>query len=177
MWNRIPACPVPSPNSLHPVESLIIKAQADFENLIEKQSRTLDDAEKEYRLRHARDPPQGFGEWFVFAKSKGSLLIDDFDMINTNLEPLRHISPQHLHESIHNMTRIEGLALRKCRFSKGMFQAQAGDRIIEDFGRLLEEVSNSVPDVEFAFKVIDEPRAVFTRSTNFNFEDSSHRSI
>jgi hypothetical protein len=151
------------PSSLHPIEELFLKAHGNVAFLVNSQSRTLDAAEAGYRKRYARDPPPGFDKWFTYAKSRNSVIIDDFDMINDDMKPFWKISPQRLLESVDHVTKTEELALRKCGFTSGMFHGQGGGWIVDDLGRLLEEVSKDLPDVEFAFDVVDEPRVVITQ--------------
>ncbi|EMD64803.1 glycosyltransferase family 90 protein [Bipolaris sorokiniana ND90Pr] len=170
--------------SYHPVELLIRRAQDDFKHLIDKQSKTLEAAETEYRRRYSRSPPPGFAQWFAYAKSKNSVLIDDFDMINKDLKPFWKIAPQQLHESINHVSSFEHLALRKCGFTDGRFHGQGGGWIVEDLGKLLQEVSQGIPNVEFAFDVVDEPRIIITQHmldtggvSKPEFYDAHHLSI
>ncbi|KAJ5024412.1 hypothetical protein PSV08DRAFT_227664 [Bipolaris maydis] len=168
----------------HPVELLIRKAQDDFKHLVDKQSKTLESAETEYRRRYSRSPPPGFAQWFAYAKSKNSILIDDFDIINRDLKPFWKIAPQRLHESINHVSSFQHLALRKCGFTDGRFHGQGGGWIVEDLGKLLQEVSQGIPNVEFAFDVVDEPRVVITQQmldtggiSKPEFYDAHHLSI
>ena len=172
------------PSHRHPIEELILKGQADLVDLVDGQSKTLEEATKEYIQRYLREPPPGFDKWFAYAKSKESVLIDDFDIIDDNLKPFWQISPQRLLESIDHVSEIENLALRKCGFSHGEYHGQGGGWIVDDLGKLLSEVSQDIPDVEFAFDVVDEPRVVIDRHTldaggvaKPEFLDESHHSI
>ncbi|KAI2483567.1 CAP10 domain containing protein [Pyrenophora tritici-repentis] len=184
-YDNIPAWPdIPLETKDHPIEELVRKAQADFARLVEQQSQTLQSAEAEYRRRYSREPPPGFDKWFAYARSKQSILIDDFDMINDDLKPFWKVTPQRLLESIDHVTSFEHLALRKCGFTNGQYHGQGGGWIVEDLGRLLEEVSENLPDVEFAFDVVDEPRVVITQQmlsaggvSKPEFQDAQHKSI
>ncbi|RMZ73478.1 glycosyltransferase family 90 [Pyrenophora seminiperda CCB06] len=183
--NHIPAWPHnPLEAQYHPIEQLVRKAQADFTRLVEQQSKTLQSAETEYRRRYSREPPPGFDKWFAYAQSKQSILIDDFDMINEDLKPFWKVKPQRLLESINHVSSFEHLALRKCGFTNGKYHGQGGGWIVEDLGKLLEEVSTELPDVEFAFDVVDEPRVVITQQmlnaggvSKPEFQDAKHESI
>jgi len=177
-----PSVPIDTP--YHPIEQLIQKSQAGFGRLVARQSRTLQAAEAEYRRRYSREPPPGFDKWFLYAQSKQSVLIDEFDMINEDLKPFWKATPQRLLESINYVTDIEHLALRKCGFVNGQYHGQGGGWIVEDLGKLLQEVSTNLPDVEFAFDVVDEPRVVISQETlnaggvsKPEFQDANHKSI
>ncbi|KAL1601999.1 hypothetical protein SLS59_005165 [Nothophoma quercina] len=175
----------PKPSSKHPIEELILQAQKDYDRLIKSQSQDIEGAEQEYRRRYSRDPPPGFDKWFAYAQSKQSLLIDDYDMINEDLKPFWQVSPQRLLESIDHVSSFEHLALRKCGFTKGEYHGQGGGWIVEDLGhKLLEEVKGDIPDVEFAFDVVDEPRVIITQQmleaggvAKPEFYNAEHRSI
>jgi hypothetical protein len=175
----------PAPGLNHPVEELIAQAQEKFDGIVQRQSQTVQNAEAEYRRRYSREPPPGFDKWFAYAQSKQSVIIDDYDMINDDLKPFWRISPQRLLESIDHVTSFEHLALRKCGFTDGEYHGQGGGWIVEDLGnKLLGEVSKDIPDVEFAFDVVDEPRVVITEQmleaggvAQPEFYNAEHRSI
>lgn len=171
------------PTPHHPIEELATKAKEYLEALSERQSRTLDMAEIEYRRRYGRKPPPGFDKWFAYAQSKQSVLIDDFDMINDDLRPFWSVPADRLHGSIDYVTRLDILALRKCGFTNGAFQGQGDAWIVNNFGELLQEVSKDLPNVTFAFDVVDEPRVVITQQmldaggvAKPEFQDVSHTS-
>ncbi len=50
-------------NGPHPIFGLIRQAEKDWEEKLNKASKTLVDAVKEYRRRYKRDPPKGFDLW------------------------------------------------------------------------------------------------------------------
>ncbi|KNG52081.1 glycosyltransferase family 90 protein [Stemphylium lycopersici] len=175
---------LPDQSPHHPIELIIRKAQQDFDRLVNQQSKTLQSAEAEYRKRYSRNPPPGFDKWFSYAQSKQSVLIDDFDMINEDLKPFWKIAPQRLRESVDHVSSFDHLALRKCGFTDGQYHGQGGGWIVEDLGKLLEDVSKDIPNVDFAFDVVDEPRVVITRHmldiggvSKPEFQDANHKSI
>lgn len=179
-WHR-----QPGPGSAHPIEELIAQANKKFDRLVARQSKTLSSAEQDYRKRYGLEPPPGFDKWFAYAQSKHSIVVDDFDMINDDLKPFWRISPQRLLESIDHVTSFEHLALRKCGFTKGVYHGQGGGWIVDDLGhKLLDEVKNDIPDVEFAFDVVDEPRVIITDAmleagsvSKPEFINAEHKSI
>ncbi|KAH7393897.1 hypothetical protein DE146DRAFT_111126 [Phaeosphaeria sp. MPI-PUGE-AT-0046c] len=184
IWNHTPSGSETKASPRHPIEDLVIKSQVDLALLLERQSRTSKDAETEYRRRYSREPPPGFDKWFVYAQSKQSLFIDDFDMINADLAPFWKISPLRLLEGIDHVVKDEDLALRKCGFTDGQYHGQGGGWIVDDLGKLLEEVARDIPNVEFAFDVVDEPRVVITKemlneggTSHPEFFNERHRSI
>lgn len=63
----------------HPIAALIHNAKADFESLVERQSRNYTAAHDEYRRRYAVEPPPAFKAWYEYAALHQSPIIDDFD--------------------------------------------------------------------------------------------------
>ena len=61
--------------------------------MLERQSRTLDQAAEEYRRRYKRNPPLGFDIWWQFCQGEGVKLPDEYDTIMDNLEPFFALSP------------------------------------------------------------------------------------
>lgn len=51
-------------STLHPIYQLTRSAQAEWDEKVENQSRTLVEAVEEYRRRYKREPPRGFGKWW-----------------------------------------------------------------------------------------------------------------
>lgn len=56
-----------NPRGRHPIHVLIERAEKRWKEKVAKQSRTLKDAVREYKLRYKRNPPRGFDEWSVAA--------------------------------------------------------------------------------------------------------------
>lgn len=47
----------------HPIPQLLLLGEKRWEDVLSRQSRTLEEAVVEYRRRYARDPPKGFDLW------------------------------------------------------------------------------------------------------------------
>lgn len=91
--------PVPSDQrALHPIHHLVAKAKADWHAKVLRQSRNLDEAQREYARRYSRQPPPGYPAWYRFATQHGVILIDEFDQIERDLLPLRGLPPRILRE-------------------------------------------------------------------------------
>jgi hypothetical protein len=153
----------PGKSPYHPVELLIRKGQEDFKRLIDQQSQTLESAETEYRRRYSRSPPPGFDKWFAYARSKDSVFIDDFDMINENLKPFWKIAPQRLRDSIGHASSLKDVALHKCGIDSGKFYSEDDGWMVIGLAKLLKEVTQDIPNFDFAFNVLDEPRVIITQ--------------
>lgn len=55
-----------NPNGAHPIYELVRDAQGRWDKKLERASRTLKQAVKEYKRRYKRAPPRGFDDWCVF---------------------------------------------------------------------------------------------------------------
>ncbi|TRM55568.1 hypothetical protein BD626DRAFT_524559 [Schizophyllum amplum] len=75
----------------HPIPQLIADAQERFGRKVARQSRTLEAAAAEYRRRYGRNPPKGFDKWWAFAKDNDFVMVDEFDGLVDDLEPLPSI--------------------------------------------------------------------------------------
>lgn len=54
-----------NPQGPHPIHSLIDHAEKRWKNLLDKQSKSLEEAASEYKRRYKRNPPAGFDAWYV----------------------------------------------------------------------------------------------------------------
>lgn len=71
----------------HPIPKLMAEAEMKFRDVLSRQSKTLEDAVKEYERRYHRKPPRGFDRWWTFAQENGVLMIDEYDNIDEDLAP------------------------------------------------------------------------------------------
>jgi hypothetical protein len=55
-----------NPQGRHPINVLMDNAQKKWDNLVNRQSKTLDEATQEYKRRYRRNPPKGWESWWVF---------------------------------------------------------------------------------------------------------------
>lgn len=108
---RLTISPVPSISAhfigVHPIENLITKGRAHFEAMNARQSRTVQEAIREYRRRYAREPPLGFDQWFALAKAHDFVLIDEFDTFMQSLEPFHGVHPSVLQKRIDKAIALE----------------------------------------------------------------------
>lgn len=72
---------VPNPHAQHPIYDLITRSNQAWETKLERASKTLDQAVKEYRRRYGRNPPRGFDRWWDWAQKHNIKLPDEYDQI------------------------------------------------------------------------------------------------
>ena len=78
----------------HPIPKLMAEAEANYRQLLSRQSQTLEDAVREYERRYKRKPPRGFDDWWRFARNNSVVMIDEYDNINEDLAPFWEISAE-----------------------------------------------------------------------------------
>lgn len=144
----------------HPVETLITKAKADFEQLAQRQSSSYASAHKEYLRRYGVEPPPGFRAWYEFAASRESPIIDDFDMIYEGVSPFWKLSGTEVREIMKEAQRIGGNELWSCSATNTSCSHphRTRDRDFSLlFDTLLEDVRHELPDVDYLVNHFDEP--------------------
>lgn len=61
----------------HPIQDLMVENMKKWDNQLASQSRTLEDAVREYYTRYGRLPPKGFDGWYNFCVENNVKIIDD----------------------------------------------------------------------------------------------------
>jgi hypothetical protein len=80
--------------SNHPIPKLIQEAEDRYYTMRERQSKTLEQAVKEYKRRYKMSPPPNFDQWYYFAKQRGAVIIDEYDTVYHSLKPFWGMSPR-----------------------------------------------------------------------------------
>ncbi|KAH7082135.1 hypothetical protein FB567DRAFT_561994 [Paraphoma chrysanthemicola] len=155
----------PVPVSLdqgHPASQLVKAAEANFQNVMNRQSASLADAVHEYRRRYGIAPPPHFDKWYEFARRNDVVLIDEFDTIQEALLPFWALDPATIRSRITRElggedSALIGVAVRDgqvVNVEKGEeWQRQATASMMEKFVEYL-------PDMDLGFNIHDEPRVV-----------------
>lgn len=126
-----------------------------------RQSKSLDEAVKEYRRRYGMPPPPHFDKWYKFAVNNNVQLIDEFDMINDMMMPFWGLQPKTIRarvtEALGYDNGLIGVAIRDGEITHVehgfKWQREATKGMMEKFKQYL-------PDMNLAFNVHDEPRVV-----------------
>jgi hypothetical protein len=61
----------------HPIEELMRDNKQRWEDLLKRQSRSLEQAVREYKRRYGRLPPKGFDKWYKYCVDNNVKIIDD----------------------------------------------------------------------------------------------------
>ncbi|KAI0872560.1 hypothetical protein GGS24DRAFT_467193 [Hypoxylon argillaceum] len=147
----------------HPVEVLIREAKVNFESLLRNQSSSYSAAYAEYQRRYGFEPPHGFEEWYHFAVSHQSPIIDEFDMISEGIAPFLRLSGNEVLEIITQVYDEPGHELWSCVVSGQPAKTQCShhwrtnDRNnVHFFDSIVSQIPSSL-DLRFLLNHIDEP--------------------
>lgn len=143
----------------HPIWYLINDAQREFDDITKKQSKSLEEAVKEYRRRYNMPPPPHFDKWYKYATKNGVQLIDEFDTIYDLITPFWGLKPKTIRsrakEALGFDNSLIGVAIRDHEVT----HIQGGPEWQQNATRgMLEKFAEWLPDMDLAFNIHDEPR-------------------
>jgi hypothetical protein len=146
----------------HPAAQLIHAAEIEFENTLNKQSKSLAEAVREYRRRNGIAPPPNFDKWYEFATRNGVVMIDEFDTINQMLLPFWAIKPATLRSRVANALGHEDSAMIAVAIRHGAVENfENGDEWQHQATiGMMKEFVQYLPDMDLGFNIHDEPRVV-----------------
>ncbi|GAB7341142.1 hypothetical protein MBLNU457_7444t2 [Dothideomycetes sp. NU457] len=142
----------------HPIWTLHKEAVQKFESKIRAQSKTFADAVTEYVRRYRRPPPPNFDGWFDSAIFRGSVIIDEFDIVNESMEPFWRIAPEVIRDLVQQASGATGLY--NIRIRNGTVETADDDWLGLEIARLLGSFSESLPDLDICHNGLDEPRVI-----------------
>ncbi len=87
----------------HPIEFLVEHARRKATDIVERQSKSLQEAIANYRNRYHREPPPGFEDWYRVAVELNATIIDEYDTITAMFEPYWGISARELRERVRDV--------------------------------------------------------------------------
>ncbi|WVR06845.1 beta-1,2-xylosyltransferase 1 [Kwoniella sp. DSM 27419] len=91
----------------HPILGLLRNGEIKWNDMLARQSQTLDQAVQVYKDRWNRNPPKGFDEWWHFAQANNVLLPDEYDAIMESLLPFYGLPIKTMQERLAEAEKIE----------------------------------------------------------------------
>ncbi|KAJ3571640.1 hypothetical protein NP233_g3610 [Leucocoprinus birnbaumii] len=168
----------------HPIPKLMDEAEDKFRAKLKKQSKTLEDAVKEYRRRYKRSPPKGFEEWWDYAQRNDVKMVDEFDGLMSDLEPFWQLSGEEIRRrtlqvgelpSIH-LVRIRGGEPSTVKMNHAYEDSEVSARA-HGFRSMVSKFSAKLPDMDFAVNAKAEGRVLIPwehqQYPNLTIQDSS----
>ncbi|MCJ1417019.1 capsule-associated protein CAP1 [Xylographa parallela] len=151
----------PATSKSHPIHQLINSAEESLSGILNRQSKTLDEAVAEYKLRYKIPPPPNFDKWYYFAKEKGVQLIDEYDTVYDSLLPFWGLEPSVIRgrarEALGFDNALIGILLR----GGEVVNKVGGDEWQQDATvGMMQGFIQYLPDMDLCFNKHDEPRVV-----------------
>ncbi|KAH8930140.1 glycosyltransferase family 90 protein [Atractiella rhizophila] len=152
-----------NPYPVHPIHSLMLDARKQWEAKLASASSTYEEAVVEYQRRYRRSPPEGFRNWFTFAREHGVQLIDEYDPVMESIRPFFGLSADEI------LRRKKWLMEGEWKDSYALMRIRRG-RILEPLGatwrkditdgltEMMEPFAKYLPDMEFAVHLHDSYR-------------------
>lgn len=144
----------PSSTGAHPIDALIESGEAEFTNMLSKESQSLNDAAKAYRARRGRHPPPGFKEWYQFAKDNNAVVVEEFwDQIYHDLEPFWALQAPLIRKEARDFEMTIRVRNHTATAESNWFWTKI-------WLKMLKTVEHLLPDMDLALNAMDEPRLV-----------------
>ncbi|WEW55318.1 hypothetical protein PRK78_000747 [Emydomyces testavorans] len=156
--------PSPADEDAHPIAQLLSKSQTSWKDIRSRQSKTLEEAVKEYQRRYKLPPPPNFEVWFKFAKARGVALIDEYDTIYHALLPFWGLQPKIIRdrakEALGFDNALIGVLIRNGNIAlvDGGGDGQLWKR--EALAGMITKFVRYLPNMDLAFNTHDEPRVI-----------------
>ncbi|GAA5946845.1 hypothetical protein JCM3775_001730, partial [Rhodotorula graminis] len=156
------------PDRLHPISHLVSRAEQEWDDLLRRQSQTLEDAVAEYRRRYGMNPPVGFDSWWRYAMQNHVRLVDEYDQVHSDVLPFLSLAPSEFRRRVKSLTADQALPWYKQSFELKVRDGAvvagqgAGDAAERRDGvlDLLAEFVDMLPDLELRVAKGDEPSVV-----------------
>ncbi|EPE02588.1 glycosyltransferase family 90 protein [Ophiostoma piceae UAMH 11346] len=138
----------------HPIEELVGKAQTTFNNLLARQTYSLNGTAAAYRERRGRHPPPGFDLWYKYAADNNVLIVEDFwDQIYDDLQPFWGVATQQLRHDTYNFHMKISVRNGSASTTSDWFWTQT-------WLEMIRKVEHMLPDMDIPLNAMDEPRMV-----------------
>ena len=158
-----PLAPLQFTNThVHPVDQLVRDAEVSWLHTLDSQSKTLEAAVAEYKLRYGIPPPPNFDKWYEFAKRKNVQLIDEYDTIYHSLLPFWGLTPVTIRARAKEALGYDGNMLMGLLIRDGKVKnVEGGQEWLQQAAvGMLEQFVQYLPDMDLAFNTHDEPRVI-----------------
>ncbi|KAK3677080.1 hypothetical protein LTR78_003285 [Recurvomyces mirabilis] len=141
----------------HPIDHIITTAEKEYNELLQQETTTVDDAAKAYKERRGRNPPPHFDAWFNFAQNHSTLVIESFfDQIYTDLAPFWGVPAKQIREQANSFEHR--ISVRNGNVTKRTdIEVRAW---LDLWADMVGSVAEWLPDVDLPINVMDESRLV-----------------
>ncbi len=155
--NRPPS--PPPPTKKHPIDDLIALADGYYNEVLDKESKTLTEAADAYRKRRGRHPPPGFDAWYQFAVERKAVMVEDFfDQIYHDLNPFWGLEPDRIRKEAVDYEMTINIRNHTATAESDWFWTQI-------WLNMTQTIEHLLPDMDIALNAMDEPRLVIPWET------------
>jgi hypothetical protein len=166
------------PLSNHPIARLIQLGELNHLTWAGRElSTTLSDAVRNYKKRYRRDPPPGFDKWYEYARSRYSLVIDDYDNIQEDLAPFWQLRPFELRirtgeALIADSGGVGGISIRNG--TPEVFANVPGTHrwMVDGTVDMIRPFAEYLPDMDLAMNLNDECRVAIPYAKWYKVQNS-----
>ncbi|EEP77178.1 conserved hypothetical protein [Uncinocarpus reesii 1704] len=156
--------PSPAGADAHPIAQLLSKSKSSWDDVRARQSKTLEEAVREYQRRYSLPPPPNFDVWFKFAKARGVELIDEYDTIYESLLPFWGLQPKMIRDRAKEALGFDN-SLIGVLIRNGAVSLVSGGGDSQEWKRkalegMMKQFVQYLPNMDLAFNIHDEPRVV-----------------
>lgn len=127
------------------------------------QSHNIGEAVAQYRRRYKMTPPPGFNIWYLYASTRTSLIIDQYDQVYEDMLPFWSVSPDQLRQSTWELISnpwndVGGIMIRNGTAS--VFGNVPGTHrwMLDGIVKMINKFAHVLPDMDLAFNLNDEAR-------------------
>ncbi|KAF8578824.1 glycosyltransferase family 90 protein [Ramaria rubella] len=174
----------------HPIPKLMADAEAKYNSLLSRQSKSFLETVAEYRRRYKLDPPKGFDQWYEFAMENNVKIIDEYDGMMEDLAPFRDLSGEEIRRRVLQVGLLPSVDLVRLRngttitlnIEKGFLDDEikiqrVGGPRAKGFRVMVEKFQDKLPDMDFPINAKAEGRILvpWEHQTypNMTLQDSS----
>lgn len=151
----------------HPISDLMAEAEEKFNAKLARQSKTLEAAVKEYRRRYKREPPQGFDDWWDFARTFDFKMKDEFDILMEDMAPFYELPGEEIRRRVTQVGQLPSIDL--VRVKNGVITVQNMQKGFKDsetsarargFRSMMGKFGEYLPDMDFPINAKAEGRVL-----------------
>lgn len=143
--------PVPS-RAAHAIDTLMGRAEKKQEDLLKKESKSLQSAAAAYRERRGRHPPPGFDVWYDNAKDNDVIMVEDFfDQIYHDLAPFWGLPAANMRKEAHEYDMTINIRNQKATSKSDWFWTVI-------WLNMTQTLDGMLPDMDLPLNAMDEPR-------------------
>ncbi|KAL8369562.1 hypothetical protein RB595_000070 [Gaeumannomyces hyphopodioides] len=156
---RGPEQPATLPNSGdgkadHPIDRLMREADARFDAMLARESRSIEEAAVRYRERRGRHPPPGFDMWYKYAWANHAVVVEEFwDQIYHDLEPFWALDPRQIRKEAWDFEMTINVRNGSASSTSDWFWTVI-------WVDMLQHIEKLLPDMDIPLNAMDEPRIV-----------------